>query len=108
MSFREQAASDLTAILNAQEISDEVTLGSGDTAITGKAVLNMNGQSDSEWGGGSCITATAVLPKSVFPTEPRVHEELTVTGGRTYTVASLIEESPASWKVMLVTSLKAR
>lgn len=108
MSFREQAALDLTAILSAEEISDEVTLGSGDTAITGKAVLSAGGQSDSEWGGGSCITATAVLPKSVFPTEPRVHEELTVTGGRTYTVANLTDESPVAWTVMLVTSLKAR
>lgn len=108
MNFKQQIALDLTNILNADEVSENVTLGTGLTAITGKAVLNMSGQSEGEWGGGSAMVASAVLPKSVFTEEPKIHEFLFVETGRTYRIDSIINESNTSWTVQLVADLKAR
>ena len=106
--FKTQIALDLDNILAADEVSDDVVLGSGDSAISGKAVLNISGQSEGDWGGGSAIAATATLPKSVFTTTPKIHDTLTVSNGRTYYVGQLVNESSAAWTVSLVSDLKAR
>ena len=108
MNFKEQLNADLDNILALDEVSESVTLGSGSTAVTGRAVLNISGQTESTWNGGTAIAATAVLPKSVFSTEPKIHEILTVSNGRSYQIDSLAEESTAAWTVLLVADLKAR
>lgn len=107
MSFKEQIAADLNNILNADEVSENVTLGTGLTAIAGKAVLNVGGQSESEWRGGVCLTATAVLPKSTFP-QPKPHDLLDVTNGRLYSIDHIAEESNVAWVVALVAEKKAK
>lgn len=108
MNFKQQTVKDLENILMAEEISDVVVLGTGDNAIEGRAVLNMSGQSEAEWGGGSSMTATAVLPKYVFTEEPKIHDFLFVEGGRTYRIDSIVNESSVAWTVQLVSDLKAR
>lgn len=108
MNFKESIANDLDNILALDEVSEDVVLGSGDAAITGKAVLNINGENEGEWGGGSAIAATATLPKSVFTTTPKIHDTLSVSNGRTYYVGQLVNESSAAWTVSLVSDLKAR
>lgn len=108
MTFKEQTAADLDNILALNEVSDDVVLGVGDSAISGKAVINISGQSESDWRGGTAIAATAVLPKSVFVDEPKVHDFLAVSDGRTYRIDSLVNESSTSWTVLLVSDLKAR
>lgn len=108
MTFKEQIREDLNNILAADEVSDDVVLGTGEGAISGKAILNISGQSESTWNGGTAIVATAVLPKSVFSSEPRIHDVLSVSDGRTYRIDSLANESSAAWTVLLVSDLKAR
>ena len=108
MNFKESIANDLDNILALNEVSEDVVLGQGESAISGKAIIDINGQSESDWSGGSSIAATAVLPKSVFVTAPKVHEILTVSSGRTYYVGQLVNESSAAWAVSLVSELKAR
>ena len=108
MRFKESIRNDLDGILQADEVSDDVVLGSGESAISGKAVINVNGQSDNEWAGGSVIYATALLPKNTFTTEPKPHETLTVTNGRTYRVVALTNESSSSWIVSIVADNKIK
>lgn len=108
MTFKEQTAADLDNILALNEVSDDVVLGQGESAISGKAVIDINGQSESDWSGGSSIAATALLPKSVFVAAPKVHDVLTVSNGRTYYICQLVNESSAAWTVSLVSELKAR
>ena len=108
MNFKESIANDLDNILALNEVSDDVVLGTGENAISGKAVIDINGQSESDWSGGSSIAATALLPKSVFVAAPKVHDVLTVSNGRTYYVCQLVNESSAAWTVSLVSELKAR
>lgn len=107
MSFKAQLATDLANIMAAGEISDAITYTPRTgAAVSGSAVIVVDGESDSEWNGGNVIVATAVLAKAIFA-KPQSHETI-LAGSTTWYIDSVIGESPVSWKVRMFSEQKPK
>lgn len=108
MSFKAQLATDLANILNAEEISEAITLTPiGGAAVSGSAVVSIIGESDGEWPGGNAIVATAVLDKATFAARPKSNESLATATAAWY-IDSVIGETPVSWTVKMFSEHKPR
>lgn len=108
MSFKEQMASDLTAIMEADEVSEDVTYTSGLTSAVIKAVLNSEGEQSLDWSDGSAMEATAVISKLSLPSVPRPHDTLTDSNNRLWYVKNITGEDSVSWKISLYSEVKLK
>ncbi len=108
MSFKEQMAVDLAAIMNADEVSESVKYVSGSTSTDIKAVLNVEGQQNLDWSDGNAMEASAVIPKQSLASAPKPHDALYDSNNRLWYVSSISSEDCVSWKVSLYSEVKLK
>ena len=90
MSLKSQMQEDISNIfLNTDEFAEDVTyVDSANESHTGKAIINIQGDSDSEWAGGEVLTAEIVMEKS-FAGSIKPHGHIVDSEGRTWTVTQV-------------------
>lgn len=109
MSFKEQIAQDLQAIMTADEVSESVvyTPRKG-TSSTIKAIISIEGDSNLEFASGKELRATAVVSKSDLLLVPRPNDTFTDSSGRVWKITDVAGENFVSWKLLIVSEARIK
>ena len=91
MSLKSQMQADIGNIfLNTDEFAEEVTyIDSANNSNTGKAVINIIGNSDTDWAGGEVLTAEITLDKA-FAGSIKPHEHIVDSESRSWVVINIV------------------
>lgn len=110
MSFKEQLANDLENIMNADEVSEEVTYSprNGSESSTIKAVFSDRSQSNLDFTDGEAVTPTAVILKSSLATVPKHNDSITDSDNRVWIVKGIVGESFSSWTLSLIGDVRIK
>jgi hypothetical protein len=109
MSLKSQIQSDINNIfLNTDEFAEDVTyVDSENESHTGKAIVNIQGDSDTEWAGGEVLTAEIIMDKT-FGGSIKPHEKITDSENRIWTVTTIKDMDSAAITVSAHTDFKIR
>lgn len=109
MSFKEQIAADLTALMAADEVSEDVVYTSGDVSQSIKCVFNIEGDTSLDWTEGNSIQATVSIAKSALSSVvPKPHDTITDSSGRLWYVNQLASEDLVSWRISVFTGVRVK
>jgi hypothetical protein len=110
MTFKEQLANDLENIMNADEVSEEVTYSprNGSESSTIKAIFNDRAESNLAFTDGEAVTPTAVILKSSLAAAPKHNDSITDSDNRVWIVKGIAGESFSSWTLSLIGDVRIK
>ena len=109
MTLKNQLSADMTStFLNVDEFAEDVSyVDSANNSHTGKAVINIEGDSDTEWAGGDVLTAEITMDKS-FAGAIKPHEHIIDSESRSWVVTDVKNLDFAAVTVSAHTDFKIR
>ena len=98
---------DLQTILG-NDFAEPVTLTTKSGSTTsGNAIINIIGESESEWPGGNAMVALILISKAQFAAKPKSNEVFT-SATMAWTVDAIVSETPASWTIKAFSEQKPK
>lgn len=109
MSFKTQLSTDIDKIfLNTAEFAEDITyVDSKNKSYSGKAVIDIKGDSNGDWGGGEVLTADIIMDKT-FAGSIKPHEHIIDSENRSWVVTIVKDIDSASITVSAHTDFKIR
>ena len=109
MSFKTQLSADINNIfLNINEFAENVTYtDSSSKSHSGKAIIKIDGDSQTEWAGGEVLTAEIIMDKT-FGGSIKPHDKITDSENRIWTVTTIKDMDSAAITVSAHTDFKIR
>lgn len=108
MSFKEQMATDMQAIMNADEVSEDIIYTSGAVSYHFKAVINNEGINNIDWTEGESTQSRIVIYKPDLPFTPKARDTIVDSSGRKWYVGRIAEETFVSWIINLYSEAKIK
>lgn len=109
MTFKEQLATDLQAIMAADEVSEDITYTPRKgTPLNIKAVISIDGDSNLEFANGKELRATAVIAKADLLFVPRTNDSFTDSSNREWKIIEVASENFVSWRFSVVSEVRIK
>ena len=109
MTFKEQIATDLQAIMAADEVSEDVVYTTRSCNSSNiKAVINNSGENNLDFTDGIATNSTAVIAKSSLSSAPKHNDSITDSSNKVWIVKGVVGESFSSWTLSLIGDVRIK